>query len=84
MLLVISKQWKEKEISNKEIRNHLSKSYVQVNDDLEQNMGVLQGEPPSPLLLNLAVMDAIKVIKKEKIKVHIYADDMAEFQHPLQ
>ena len=64
------------------IKNILSDNCIEVNDDItrskpiKQNIGVLQGDPLSPLLFILATADATKSVTSEDVKSYIYADDM--------
>ncbi|KAJ4451621.1 hypothetical protein ANN_03090 [Periplaneta americana] len=56
--------------------------YVQIDDNidrsqpLEQTNGVLQGDPLSPLLFNIATSDVYKDIEADNVKIYAYADDM--------
>jgi hypothetical protein len=43
---------------------------------IEQTIGVFQGDPMSPLLFNMATMDAINTVKREHLKFYAYGDDM--------
>lgn len=75
------------------LRNILKMNYVQIYDNvdksepLEQTNGVLQGDPLSPLLFNIATQDVVKTIQTEDVHFYAYADDMAlasENIHNLQ
>jgi hypothetical protein len=47
-------------------------------NEIRQTNGVLQGDPLSPLLFNIATSDAIKAIESDsrRTKIYAYADDM--------
>lgn len=57
-------------------------NYVQIDDNidrsqpLEQTNGVLQGDPLSLLLFNIATSDVYKDIEADNVKIYAYADDM--------
>lgn len=66
------------------IRNILACNWIVINDntsyskDIVQTNGVLQGDPLSPLLFNIATSKLIEEIKDkddDAIKVYMYADD---------
>jgi hypothetical protein len=61
------------------IENISSKNYIQVNDNLTKSKVREQtiGDPMSPLLFNIATMDAKNTVKREHVKVYDYADDIA-------
>lgn len=67
------------------IRCILAFNYVTVNDNtalsnpILQRNGVLQGDPLSPLLFNVAISDLAGKMKEEMedLKVYLYADDVA-------
>ena len=66
------------------IHNMLTTNYIQITDGIStskpitQTNGVLQGDPLSPLLFNIATHDVVQVISQdtEHLKIYIYADDM--------
>lgn len=66
------------------IQNILADNYVTIKDndttseEIAQWNGVLQGDPLSPLLFNVAMWDVVNAIKKndQNVKVYLYADDM--------
>lgn len=66
------------------IHNMLAANFIQITDEvttsktITQTNGVLQGDPLSPLLFNIATYDAVQMIKQdtEGIKIYMYADDM--------
>ena len=64
------------------IRNILMNNSVQIDDaitvsnPIAQTTGVLQGDPLSPLLFNVATYDVVQAIKTEDVRIYIYADDM--------
>ena len=66
------------------IHNMLTANFIQITDDVStsktitQTNGVLQGDPLSPLLFNIATYDVVKMIRQETedVKIYIYADDM--------
>jgi hypothetical protein len=66
------------------LRDILAYNYVQIDDnitisrDITQTNGVLQVDPLSPLLFNIATIDAAQAILQgpTKTKLYIYADDM--------
>ncbi|KAJ4447501.1 hypothetical protein ANN_09508 [Periplaneta americana] len=72
------------------IKHILSTNYVQVNDNLttskpiKQTIGILQRDPLSPLLFNLSTMDIIKAVRKDKVKVFIYVDEMTILSESLK
>ena len=61
----------------------LANNYVQIDDavtisnPIDQTTGVLQGDPLSPLLFNIATHDIMQAIQTKEVKAYIYADDMA-------
>lgn len=71
------------------IHNILSSNSVQISDsitlstNITQTNGVLQGDPLSPLLFNIATHDVVKSIREEStdVKIYIYADDMVLGSH---
>lgn len=64
------------------ISSILSENYVSVDDNLLlskpilQTVGVLQGDPVSPLLFNIVTHDVVQATASEQVKILIYADDM--------
>jgi hypothetical protein len=66
------------------LRDIQAYNYVQIDDnivtsrDITQTNRVLQGDPLSPLLFNIAIMDAAQAILQgpTKTKLYIYADGM--------
>ncbi|KAJ4437583.1 hypothetical protein ANN_17728 [Periplaneta americana] len=60
----------------------MESNYVQIDDNidrsqpLEQTNGVLQGDPLSQLLFNIATSDVYKDIEADNVKIYTYADDM--------
>jgi hypothetical protein len=48
---------------------------IAISREITQNNGVLQGDPLSPLLFNIATTDAAQVKGQEKDKI-IHTDDM--------
>ncbi|KAJ4437610.1 hypothetical protein ANN_17755 [Periplaneta americana] len=64
------------------LRNIMESNYVQIDDNLdrsqplEQPNGVLQGDPLSPLLFNIATSDVYKDIEADNVKIYAYAVDM--------
>ena len=71
------------------IQNILRRNNVQISDsitmsaDITQTNGVLQGDPLSPLLFNIATHDVVQSIREQapNIKMYIYADDMVLGSH---
>lgn len=67
------------------IANIMAENQVQIRDGIsqsdwiEQTIGVLQGDPLSPLLFNVLTHDVSSTIKEgvENVNVYMYADDMA-------
>ena len=65
------------------IKNILHSNYIQIDDNIEksesieQTNGVLQGDPLSPLLFNIATADIVQTISNEGVSRYCYADDMA-------
>lgn len=49
---------------------------VTISEPIAQSRGVLQGDPMSPHLYNVATMDVIKATETEGVKTYMYADDM--------
>jgi hypothetical protein len=77
------------------LRDIVAYNYVQIDDnivisrDITQINGVLNGDSLSPLLFNIATIDAAQAILQgpRKTKLHIYADDMvlvSKSKHELQ
>ena len=64
------------------IKNILGNNVIQIDDSIdksnpiEQKNGVLQGDPLSPLLFNIATSDFSKYVTADKVKAYVYADDM--------
>ena len=65
------------------IKNILHSNYIQIDDNIdksesiEQTNGVLQGDPLSPLLFNIATADIVQAISHDSVSLYCYADDMA-------
>ena len=63
-------------------RDLLTNNWMEINDGIDksnliqQTVGVLQGDPLSPLLFILATADIVKVIP-DNVNLLMYADDMA-------
>ena len=74
------------------IRNILRTNYVQITDGvadsklIPQTNGVLQGDPISPLLFNIATYDVVREISQgtEDVEIYLYADDMVIGSRSLQ
>ena len=64
------------------IKDILTNNSVQIDDmvitsdPIDQTTGVLQGDPLSPLLFNIATHDVVQMVKTEEVKLYMYADDM--------
>lgn len=64
------------------IRNILQNNQIEIDDGImlsepiEQTNGVLQGDPLSPLLFNIATADIISTLPAENVNMYVYADDM--------
>lgn len=50
---------------------------ISISKHIQQTIGVLQGDPLSPLLFNIATADISEIITKEAVKIYVYADDLA-------
>jgi hypothetical protein len=67
----------------KMIHTLLARNYVYVDDHLtrseaiQQTVGVLQGDPLSPMLFNIATRDVAETVKTDEVHLYMYADDMA-------
>lgn len=59
---------------------------VTISEEITQTNGVLQGDPLSPLLFNVATHDVVQAIREEakELKVYIYADDMVVGSHNIE
>lgn len=63
--------------------NMLKHNTITIDNNIErskavtQTNGVLQGDPLSPLLYNIATADIIQAVTTESTKAYLYADDMA-------
>ncbi|KAJ4444760.1 hypothetical protein ANN_06557 [Periplaneta americana] len=49
---------------------------ITVSTPIDQTTGVLQGDPLSPLLFNIATHDVVEATKAEELTTYLYADDM--------
>ena len=65
------------------INNILAQNEVKIQDDkttsnpIKQSNGVLQGDPLSPLLFNIAISDITEIIRETpSVKMYLYADDI--------
>ena len=56
---------------------------ITISQEITQTNGVLQGDPLSPLLFNIATHDVVENIKQasQAVKIYIYADDMVIGSH---
>ena len=50
---------------------------IERSNPIVQTNGILQRDPLSPLLFNIATADVIKITATENTEVYLYADDMA-------
>ena len=72
------------------IRNILINNFIRVDDNrmesdpIEQTIGVLQGDPLSPLLFNIATMDVTQIIEDQDVSIYMYADDMVLVSKSLE
>lgn len=94
--IIISSKLDQMVERNKELavmtHNMLRNNFVRITDnvstshEITQTNGVLQGDPLSPLLFNVATHDAVQAIRKQTkdLKVYMYADDMVVGSHNLQ
>ena len=64
------------------IRDLLTNNWVEISDGIDksnpiqQTVGVLQGDPLSPLLFIVATADIVKAITPNNVNLLMYADDM--------
>ena len=64
------------------LRNIMARNLMQIDDNIDlsqpidQTNGVLQGDPLSPLLFNIATADIPNAIQTEGVRIYAYADDM--------